>query len=343
MEKYKEYVPLVIFSLLLIISFLIIKPFFVPLLVGLLLGYVFYSLYLKLGKKFNNKTLLALLLCVFVFLIILIPGIFFIKSLIQESYSLFILAKQKLSTGLFENCSNSFCQSLKNFGQDPAINNHIEQVIKTITNWIVQKGSTFLVAVPKIILNLFIILFIMYYSLKDGNQLVEKVGRILSMKQKKYQFVIKRFKEITHGIVYGYLMIALIQGFLGGVGFFLFGVPSPLFWGVMMGLMALIPFLGTGIIWMPAALIILLSGIFQDSAGLIGKGIGLFLYGLLIVSSVDNILRPKLMSEKAKIHPAILLLGIFGGTILFGPIGVIFGPLIFSLTVVLINSYYEKA
>jgi len=138
------------------------------------------------------------------------------------------------------------------------------------------------------------------------------------------------------------LLIALIQGALGALGFFLFGISSPLFWGLLMGILSLLPMVGTGLIWVPAALILLLNGIFQDSYSLIFKGIGLFLYGLLIVSSLDNILRPKLISEKVKIHSAVILLGILGGVYLFGPLGVIVGPLIFSMTLVLLKAYFNS-
>ena len=110
----------------------------------------------------------------------------------------------------------------------------------------------------------------------------------------------------------------------------------------MMALFALIPVLGTGFIWVPAALIIFFDGLAQNSNFLIFKGAGLFLYGLLIVSSIDNILRPKLIGERAGIHPLIILLGVFGGLLLFGPLGVIIGPLVISITTVIAEIYLSK-
>jgi len=182
----------------------------------------------------------------------------------------------------------------------------------------------------------------MFYFLKDGEQLVGIIGEHMQLRRGEYAYIIQRLQEILSGIVYGYLLIGLIQGALGALGFFLFGVPSPLFWGMVMGFLALIPFLGAGLVWLPAAIFVLSQGLLQDSSWLIFKSIGLAAYGLFIISGADNVLRPKLMGSKAKIHPAIILLGIFGGVFTLGAIGVILGPLLLSLTVVLMDVFLAK-
>ncbi|MBI2029786.1 AI-2E family transporter, partial [Candidatus Gottesmanbacteria bacterium] len=96
---------------------------------------------------------------------------------------------------------------------------------------------------------------------------------------------------------------------------------------------------GTGVIWVPASLILILDGVFQDSTSLILKGVGLLIYSFIFVGSVDNLLRPKILGDKAKDHVAIVMLGIFGGILLIGPLGVIIGPLLLSLTVEVMKVY----
>lgn len=162
------------------------------------------------------------------------------------------------------------------------------------------------------------------------------------MQKKEYAYILSRLSEIVHGVVYGYLMIALIQGGLGALGFFIFGVTSPIFWGLIMALFALIPILGTGVVWIPASLILFFDGMIQSSNWLMFKGVGLFLYGILIISTIDNILKPKLISEKAKVHPVIIMIGVFGGLLLFGPLGVIIGPLVLAMTQVVFETYLNK-
>ena len=342
MVKYKEYLPFLLLALLAIISFLIIQPFLTSLFLGALLAYVFYSPYKKILSKIKSESISAFLICLIVFIIILIPGFFFLKSLIQESYFLYILAKQKLATGILTNCENNFCQMIKSFSESSQLNQQIQDGVKLLTNFIVKKGSNLLLSLPNLLISLFIIMFTIFYSLKDGRLFVKKIGNILSMKKKKYVFLLRRLKEIIHGVVYGYAIIALMQGLLGGIGFFLFGIPSPIFWGMVMAIFALIPFIGTGIIWVPASLLLIFDGVFQGLDSLIFKGIGLFVFSFIFVSSLDNFLRPKLMSDKAKVHPLILFLGVLGGILFFGPVGVIVGPLILSLTVVFVDTYINE-
>lgn len=215
----------------------------------------------------------------------------------------------------------------------------LQEGLKLITNFIIQKGSAIIISVPKVLLNLFVVFFTLFFFLKDGRSFMSRLAHFLSMKEKKYLFIVSRLKEIVHGLIYGYLLVAVIQGILGGLGFLIFGVQSPLFWGVVMAFLALIPSLGTGLIWFPASLILFLNGIFQNSTGLMVRGILLFVYSLVIVSGIDNILKPKLVGGKAKIHPGIIMVGIFGGILVFGAWGVFLGPLILSLTTVFIDVF----
>ncbi len=339
MIDYKQYLPFTVFVLLAVLSVLIIRPFLVALILGGLAAYIFYPFYGRIQQKIHRPSLSAFITCALVLLALTIPLIFFAKVMIQESYVLYVVTKQKLAIGVFENCTNQFCMAVEEFSQNPDINYRIQETIRFITDWIIVKGSDFLVRLPRFILNLLVIFVTMFYFLKDGRMLVQKAESYLAVQKSKITHIINRFGEIVQGVVYGYFLVALIQGALGALGFFLFGVSSPILWGLVMAFLALIPFVGTGIVWAPAALLILLDGLFQGSMPLIGKGIGLFAYGLIIISSLDNFIRPKLVSGKAKIHPAIILLGILGGALVFGPAGVILGPLVLALTVVVIKTY----
>jgi len=343
MMKYREYTPIALFLLLGLLSLFIIRPFLLPLFLGALFAYVFNRPYTYLRKKIKNNTISALLICLAVLIVLIVPGFFLVKTLVQESFLLFVSVKQHLAVGLFKSCTNSFCEAVKSIGQYQALNSQVQEALRTVTNLIIRKGSDLLVSLPRVLLNIFVIFFTMFYFLKDGPAFIRWAHDLLSMQQSKYTYVVSRLKDIIHGIVNGYIIVALIQGALGALGFFLFGVSSPLFWGGVMAFLALIPYIGTGVVWLPAALILFLNGIFQDSNFLIAKGIGLFLYGFIFISSSDNLLRPKLMGHKAKIHPAVVLFGILGGIFTFGILGVIIGPLILSLTTVIIEGYLLKS
>ena len=270
---------------------------------------------------------------------VIIPVAFLIKGLVQESYFLYILVKQKLAVGLFEECTTAFCQTISNLIQNEFVASQLKEITKSAADWMVGKGSLFLVNLPKLFVNLFVVFFTLFFFMKDGKELIYKLHAYFQLRQKNFSLILGRLEEIIHGVVYGYLLVALIQGVFGALGFFLFGIPSPLFWGLVMALFALVPAVGTGVIWVPASLFLLLDGVFQNSTPLILKAAGLFVYSFIFVGSVDNILRPKLISDKAKVHAAIIMLGIFGGLMVFGPLGIVLGPLVLSLTTEVMKIY----
>ncbi len=307
--------------------------------VGALLAYTFYPLYKFAVKKTGKPNLSSFLVCFLVLLMVIIPTGLLIKVLIQESYVIYLLVKQKLAVGLFDRCANEFCKAITEFSQSELVSSQLKEITRTATNWVIGKGSAFLINLPRLLMNLFVVFFTLFFFLKDGESLLQRLHSYFQLHQKNYALILARLREIVHGVVYGYLLVATIQGIFGALGFFLFGIPSPLFWGLVISFFALVPAIGTGIIWVPASLILVLDGVFQNSTPLILKGVGLFVYSFIFVGTVDNILRPKLIGEKAKIHTAIIMLGIFGGILLFGPIGVMLGPLALSLTAEVMRVY----
>lgn len=341
-HKYNTYILGGLFVLLLMLSFYIIKPYYLALFLAALLAYMLFPLQKWLVKKTNRPRLSATIVSVLVLLILIVPAAFFFQTLIQEAYIIYITIKQRLATGIIQGCNASICEASKEFLNIPEVKSQIEGASRYITNYIIEKGSDLIASIPTIIVNVFLMIFSMYYLLLQGPKLVERIGFYLSIKQKDYAKIIMRLREVTKGILYGYVLVAFLQGFLGGLGLWIFGVTSPIFWGIVMAFFALIPYLGTGFIWIPSAILLILNGISQNSNSLVFNGIGLLIYGTLIVSSIDNIIRPKIISEKAKIHPAIILVGIFGGLSLFGVFGVIIGPMVLSLAAIIIESYLGK-
>ncbi|MBS3123496.1 AI-2E family transporter [Candidatus Woesearchaeota archaeon] len=340
-EQFKKYVPLLFFGLLLLLSFLIIRPLLESLFLGAILAFVLYPLHRKLSSKIN-KTASALLICFLVLFLILVPGFFIVKTLVQESSILMVTAKQKLAVGLFRGCENNFCQAIQEITNVPEVSAQVKVISEGIKNLILKRGTEFLYGVPRFMMMVFVIFFSLFYFLIGGLAFLDKLKLILGFPIPKFEFIIKRMKEITGGVVYGYFIVALIQGALGALGFYMFGLTMPLFWGVVMAFLALIPYLGTGLIWGPASVLIFLEGIFQGSNALILTGTGLFIYSFIFVGLLDNFIKPKLMANKANIPQPIIMVGILGGIMFSGIIGVILGPLILSLTIVLIDVHFGE-
>jgi predicted PurR-regulated permease PerM len=149
---------------------------------------------------------------------------------------------------------------------------------------------------------------------------------------KKHQAEISlQFKQVTSAILYGYILTAMLQGFLGGLTFYIVGIPSPILWGVIMSIFALLPFGGTALILVPAILFSLGAGDTQSTVILI--------VATLIIGNIDNFVRPKIIGKKSDIHPVVVLVGVLGGLYLFGIMGFLIGPLIFALLLTFLNIY----
>jgi predicted PurR-regulated permease PerM len=214
--------------------------------------------------------------------------------------------------------------------------------VEKVSTFVINSASAFLLSIPVMIINFFIMIFIIFYLLKDGKVMYERLEEFIPLKGHHRKSVLKKISDVTYAVVYGQLFVAIIQGSLGGLGFLMFGVQSPLLWAVVMSLLALLPWVGPPVVWLPAALFQIINGILQSDNGLITSGILLILYGLLIVGTIDNILRPKLIGERGGIHPILALIGVIGGLQLFGFIGIFIGPIILAIIMALIKIYEEE-
>ncbi len=330
------------------IIFLIIRPFLVGILSAIILAYVFHPWYKKIYKKTRRKNFSAMVVSLLVILIITIPLIFAINAISREAYVFYITTKQKISTGelVTSECYSgricSLSNYLKNALADPKIKFYLESALKKTTDYIVGKISDIPQRLALIGLNAFVVIFIMFYLFRDGEKAVKIVKGAVPIKKDHKEKIMNQFNDTVYAVIYGSIITALIQGAVGALGFFIFGIHSPLLWGGVMVIAALIPFIGTPVVWLPAGLLQIISGYVAGDALTVGKGIGLVLYGALIISSIDNLVKPKLIGDKANVHPTVILVGVLGGLHLFGLVGFILGPLILSLSFAFLKLYRQE-
>ena len=188
-------------------------------------------------------------------------------------------------------------------------------------------------------INIFVFLFLVFFLLRDGEHLGKNLFSLLPLTTQQKHKAYKQIKELLHAVVFGTIIVALTQGFAGTIGFAIFGVKSPLIFGLLMAFAALIPFIGTAVIWVPVALSMLISGAISSNVPLIWKSVGLIVYGTFIISGIDNILKPRIIGHRSILHPALVLLGVTGGLYLLGPIGIFVGPVIMAFMVILLEIY----
>jgi predicted PurR-regulated permease PerM len=348
-EAYQKTVFTLIFLVLIVVSFLIIKPFLTAVLTGIVFSYIFYPLYKRINKKIPNKNFSSLITSILVILVITTPLFFVLNTISKEAYTTYLLSRQKATNEQFlalcEPADNPICRTTNYFSgklDDPKVKYYIDTTIKEVTTKITGSISDILFSIPVFILDMFIVLFVMFFLFKDGKIFVDKIERIMPLKDEYRKHVFKKLNDMAYAVIYGSIIIAIIQGTLAGLGFFIFGVSSPLLWGIVMIFAALIPYVGTPIIWFPSALMLIFNGYTNSESALIIKGVLLILYGIFIVGTIDNILKPKIIGDKSGLHPVLVLLGVVGGINFLGFIGIVIGPIIIAMLVTFIKIYEEE-
>ena len=350
-----KYFFILLFIAVAALALWVAKPFINALLASAVVAYVFYPIYNKLARVIKYKNLRAALVSAFILMLFLAPLFLVIESAAPDARFVYVRAKQKILTGELLDVScppgkeTVLCKisnRIQELVQDPDIKYYLEESVGKVTSFILGTTSGLVFALPVIFINLFVTFFAVFYFLRDGKKLIEYVKRIMPINPRHRTRVFKQFEETTHAVVYGSLLIALIQGTLGGLGFWIFGVSSPLLWGLMMAIFALVPFVGTAIIWLPAAVVMIATASAAGDPTAVWKGIGLLLYGFFIISGIDNVLKPVLIGDRAKVHPVIILVGVLGGLTVFGFAGFIIGPLVLAVFKAFLDIYrteYEES
>ena len=205
-----------------------------------------------------------------------------------------------------------------------------EQSSKEIVPEIQRQAGVGLLAVVWGALQLALALFTLFFLFRDREDILESIRTLLPMTDEESAYFFERIRSMTHATIYGTLFVALIQGGLGGLMFLLLGLPSPLLWGFAMGVMAMLPGVGTLAIWLPAAVVLAVQGHWTKAAILFG-------WGALVVSTIDNFLYPMLVGREGQLHTLPVFLTIIGGIMLFGGAGIVLGPVTLAATVALID------
>jgi len=184
-------------------------------------------------------------------------------------------------------------------------------------------GRTFRVVsgVGGVFLQVGVGLFTLFYLFRDGERMLEAGKGLVPLASGPTNLLLHRTKEVIFAAVFGHVFVAMVQGTLGGLAFWALGVPTPAVWAVLMGALSLIPMVGPAFVWVPAGAVLI-------ATGSTARGVTLLLFGLLVISTVDNVIRAMLVSARARVHPLVVFLGVLGGVLMFGAVGILVGPVL---------------
>lgn len=326
------------------LSGLILRPYFTAIASGFLLGYIFYPLYKYLLKYVKKENVSAVIVTFLVLVVVLVPLFFLGKQAINQAKTAFVeLTEQLKSEELVatEGCdedASAICwvnEGYKKLLEDETIKGMLEPTLQSIQEWLWQKASDIILGVPRFMLNLVVALLVMFGTLVEGKRMIEKLRELIPLSKKDEKIMFNRVHSTMQALTYGYIMAALAQAVAGTIALLILGVSSPIFWGALMWLTSLIPFVGAPVVWLPLALGLIITGSTV-------KGIILLIWGVIVIGTIDNVIRTLVVSERTHMSLVVIFLGIVGGLSVFGFPGLIFGPLILSVTVTVLELYPEE-
>lgn len=323
--------------------YLIISPFWVPILWAIVLTIPFYPVYQWLKARLRLESISALLTCGLVFLVLTIPVGSLLVMLASEVGEVYQYMEGYLGgdTPLLDRIKGSPLVSsiLGWLGQYIDLSridlkDAILKTLKEASGFITKNVTSIIVNLTTLLINIVLGFMTMYYLFKDGDRALAIIKGLLPLSEESKESIFKRNKDLITATIYGGVVVSLIQGVLGGGAFWLLGISSPVFWGMVMALLAFLPFAGPALVWIPASIYLIIKGSYIK-AGL------LIMWGALIVSLIDNILRPIIVSGRTNLHPLLLIFSVFGGLLAFGFIGIIAGPIVLSIALALLEIYRE--
>ncbi len=336
---------LLLFFILIFFAFLIIYPFFNSILAAATAAYIFIPLFDFFNKKFKNNNLSAALVLLILISFFIIPLLLAGLLLSKELYFFSIKAKITL---------NDFSNVLDSLPLPSFLSSSINE--KIITDYIVvgirNFSSSFASMINSLLLNLLglllyvgIFLFLTFFFIRDNKKIKSSILLFLknNLDEKNFFELENYFYKVSNSlnsVIRGTIIIALIQSILLIPMYYLVGLNTPIIWGVLTFLVALLPLIGVPLIWVPIFLLKLVESFLLQDYSLFWKDILFLIYGILVVSNIDNILKPSIISSKSETHPVIVFLGILGGIQIFGVVGIIVGPVVLTALILLFNTIF---
>ena len=331
---------MLLFLAVIVLAIAVVYPFITPILSSVILAYIFYPVYKWFVKKTKKKNASAMIVSVLIVLLFIIPMGFMLSQLGREANVGYVLVKQKLaSSGIYENkCEEgAFCGVLnyvKKYTSQQEIKIYIEDSLRKVSEWIADTTFSLVFKIPTLVLNVLLTFFFTFFLLRDGDKVVDVAEKALPWERKFKGVIVKQIREVVHSVIYGFFILALIEGILAGLTFYFFGVNSPIIWGLVVAFLTFVPFVGAAVVWVPAMVLKLVNGS-------VGAAFGI-LVGGLVIAYIDTFVKPRVIGGKAKVHPAVILLGLLGGLKLMGLAGIILGPIILSLFIMFVGILAKK-
>lgn len=337
--EFKKFQTVVFFTLLGIIILLfgwMIMPYVYPLFWATVIAIIFRPVYNWLKKKTKNPRLSAGLTVVLVILVVIIPLSAILSIVIQQALDAYQLLSKPSTIANIQNTIDSLLSSPRI--QQLSIRLDLYGKLKTASDNIASLGVAWLTVSSKntitAVVQFIVMLYSSYYFLKDGERWLARLLYLLPIQKENEEILTRRFVSTTKATLKGSVLIGFIQGVFAGVLFTLAGIPAAAFWGLLMIIAAIIPGVGTAIIWVPTTIVLFVTHQWIPAV--------MVLIGGLIMGAIDNFVRPPLVGKDSQLHPLVVLCSTIGGIGVFGISGVVIGPIIAGFLMSVLSMYEQR-
>jgi predicted PurR-regulated permease PerM len=344
----KEWLFNLLFLALVIVAFYlffrILSPFFSILAWAAILTIIFYPLFKIVNRLYGNRRAwAALTMTIAVIIAIVIPAGFLLNLVAKELLDIYQYSEQLIKEGRHI----TFFQGLKQIGLVQRLGELLDRYfdlsqidleqflldnLQKLNMYVASQAPKFIKGISAIILKFFLMTVTLFFFFKDGEEVLTKIKALIPLSAKERDNILKKIVEMIHATIYGGIVVALVQGGMGTLGFVIVGLPAALFWGAVMALLSFMHIVGPFMVWVPAVVYLLFQGAYIKAAVL---GI----WGATLVSLSDNFLRPLIISGRTQIHPLLIFFSILGGLYVFGLVGFIAGPLVITICLAIIEIY----
>ncbi len=331
-EYYRKFVTLGLLFALAILVFSMLKPVLLSAVLGILFSFMFMPVYKWMNKFIKQKTVSALIICILLIVLILLPFWFFTPIVIDQSIQIYTVVQKADFITPLKAFFPKFFASEKFSAEVGSI---LYSFTTNAVNYAVNEFSSIILNAPTLIMQLFVVLFTLFFMLRDQDEFLSYLESLLPFSESVQKKLFQKTKDITASVIFGTIIMGGLQGILTGIGFFIFGVPNALLMTLLAIIVGILPIVGTSIIWIPIVVYLFVSG---NNI----SGIGVLIFGLAS-AGLDNLLKPIIVSQRSEMHPSLILFGIVGGFFLFGALGFLLGPLILAYLLIIVEVYRNKS
>jgi predicted PurR-regulated permease PerM len=314
---------------------MLVWPVFPGLTLAAVLATLMTPLHRRLVERVRRAGLAAFISTAAAALVILLPltGVAFIVGTEAVTAVGWLSERHQTSaTPVTDEVRGRIARTAARFGVDPtdviaAVEGQARRAVELVAN----RTLSFLSGIPGVLLQLGVAMFSLFFLLRDGEQFMAAFRRMVPLSPALTEALLTRARDITYATVFGNVLVAIVQGIIGGVAFRALGLPAAALWGTIMAVMAMIPMVGPPIVWIPAS-------IYLAATGNVVSGVILALIGVLVIGTVDNFIRAIFVGGRARVHSLVVFLSVLGGVLVFGAAGIVVGPVLFVLALIVIEA-----